>query len=36
MGAIIMPETAPTAAASPQPIASMRLVRTPSSRLDSG
>ena len=36
LGAAIIPATAPSTAASPQPSASIQLTRTPSSRLASG
>ena len=36
MGATIMPATAPTRAARPQPMASIHPTRTPHSRLDTG
>ena len=36
IGATIMPATAPTAAASPQPSASIQPTRMPTSRLESG
>ena len=36
MGAIIMPAIAPIAAASPQPSASIRSTRIPTSRLETG
>src|SRR5580765_414023 len=35
-GAVSIPETAPIAAANPQPSASIQLTRTPTSRVDSG